>query len=102
MNSNIKAVGNETAKRVHRAICDSGDVMAKPNADGSISSEETLGLIYGGVWGVAAFMAQCVVIAPIGEAKDKMTPEEVMAYQIAEQFIQSYRLYKAAAESAAN
>jgi hypothetical protein len=87
----IHRVANSTSKRVHRAICDSGEGETVPAVDGSITAEETIGLINGAIWGIAAFISQSVVIAA---TSDGITPEEVMGRQLAEQFVHAYRAYR--------
>lgn len=91
---------NEVAKMVHRAICDAGIGLTDMNADGSISQEDTTALINGGVWGVAAFIAQSVVISNVPDAPDGVTADELMANEVRNQFLHAYRAY--VAQQAAN
>jgi hypothetical protein len=95
-------IANATAKAVHTAICQTGTDMTVRNADGSISAEETLGLIHGAMWGIAAFVSQSVVVHTTGEGADKMSAEEAMSNQLAEQFVYAYRAYRDAAKATAN
>lgn len=99
---NIEQLANETAKRVHRAICDSGAENADMNTDGSISQDATTALINGGVWGVAAFIAQSVVISNAGDTPEGLSPEEMMGQEVGRQFVHAYRAYQEQNKANAN
>lgn len=96
-----EAIANNTARLVHRAICDSGEKNITMAPDGSITAEETEALINGAAWGIAAFVSQSVVVTPNGQ-EVTVTPEEVLAGQIAGQFVHAYRSYKQANRERAN